>query len=127
MKLREIKEILDCEILFGEENLEEEVSSACGCDLMSDVLAFAQVGSLLLTGLINIQSVRTTYIANSKAIVYVRGKRPDEETVHLAKEKGIPLMSTKLRLYDACGKLYLKGLRNASEEAKLTSARKEIV
>ena len=118
MKLIEIKETLECEVLSGEEKLNEEVSSACGCDLMSDVLAFSQQGSVLLTGLINIQSVRTAYIANCRAIIYVRGKKPDAKTVQLAQEKRIPLLSTRLRLYDACGKLYSKGLKNIMEEAK---------
>ena len=118
MKLRDIKKLLDCEVLNGEEQLEIEVSFACACDLMSDVLAFLQQDSILLTGLVNIQSVRTAYIANSKAIVYVRGKKPDEETIKYAHEKSIPLLATNLRLFDAAGKLYLNGLRNVEEEIK---------
>jgi len=118
MKLKEIKEILECEILTGEDALEEEISYGCGCDLMSDVLAFSQEGSVLLTGLTNIQSVRTGYIAGCKAIVYVRGKKPDEETIKVARDKGMPLLATNLRLYDACGKLYVKGLKNVLESAK---------
>lgn len=121
MKLSEIKEILQCEVLNSEEKLGEDVSSACGCDLMSDVLAFSQQGSVLLTGLTNAQSVRTAYIANCKAIVYVRGKRPEAETIKMASEKGIPLLSTKLRLYDSCGKLYTNGLRNVIEVAEQAS------
>ncbi len=118
MKLREIKELLGCEILNGEDQLDEEVSYACACDLMSDVLAFLQQDSVLLTGLVNIQSVRTANIVNSKAIIYVRGKRPDEETIKLAQQKNIPIMTTDLRLYDASGKLYVQGLRNPEEDIK---------
>ena len=118
MKLNEIKEILECEILTGEDTLQGEISYGCGCDLMSDVLAFSQEGSVLLTGLTNIQSVRTAYIAGCKAIVYVRGKKPDAETIKIAREKGMPLLATNLRLYDACGKLYVKGLKNVLESAK---------
>lgn len=118
MKLREIKDLLGCRVLHGEEQLEEEVSFACACDLMSDVLAFLQQDSVLLTGLANIQSVRTAYIANTKAIIYVRGKMPDEETIKLAREKDIPVMSTNLKLYDASGKLYMHGLRNIEDKIK---------
>ncbi len=123
MKLSEIKDLLECEVLHGADSLEEDVSYACACDLMSDVLAFLQRDSVLLTGLVNIQSVRTAYIANTKAIIYVRGKKPDEETIKLAREKNIPVMTTNLRLYDASGKLYTHGLRNIEEEVKKPSMR----
>lgn len=118
MKLRDIKDLLGCEVLNGEDQLDDEVSYACACDLMSDVLAFLQQDSVLLTGLVNIQSVRTANIVNSKAIIYVRGKKPDEETIKLARQKNIPVMTTNLRLYDASGKLYVNGLRNPEEEIK---------
>lgn len=118
MKLREIKELLGCEVLNGEEQLEEEVSYACACDLMSDVLAFLQQDSVLLTGLVNIQSVRTANIVNSKAIIYVRGKKPDKDTIKLAKDKNIPVLCTNLRLYDASGKLYVSGLRNPENDIR---------
>ena len=59
MKLREVKEILDADVIVGEEKLDMEVSTAFGADLMSDVMAFAKAGSLLLTGLTNAQVVKT--------------------------------------------------------------------
>ncbi len=110
MKLEEVKNILDCEVIYGRENLGQEVNVGCGSDLMSDVLSFIKPQSLLLTGLSNVQSVRTADIADVRAIIYVRGKRPDERALELAKEKNLPLMSTKLMMYEACGKLYSAGL-----------------
>ena len=74
MKLRNIKELLEAEVLWGEESLDMEIEFAGGSDLMSDVLAFSKPGILLLTGLSNAQSVRTANFIEAKAIIYVRGK-----------------------------------------------------
>jgi predicted transcriptional regulator len=115
MTLREIKEILEAEILCGEDHLNEEVGFAGGSDMMSDVLAFGKPGILLLTGLTNAQSVRTADIIEAKAIVYVRGKRPDKEGIELARQKGIPILSTHFMMYKTCGLLYKKGLPGVSE------------
>ena len=109
MTLKKIKEILKAEIIYGDHFLEEEIEFAGGSDLMSDVLAFGKPGSLLLTGLTNAQSVRTADIIEAKAIVYVRGKRPEKEGIALAREKGIPILSTKYMMYKACGLLYNHG------------------
>ena len=88
---------------------------ACGSDLMSDVLAFIKPDSLLLTGLTNSQTIRTAEIAEIRAICFVRGKRPQPESVELAREKGIPLLCTKLPMYESCGRLYRGGLLGCSE------------
>jgi predicted transcriptional regulator len=110
MKLREIKELLEAEVIWGEELLDTEIEFAGGSDLMSDVLAFGEPGILLLTGLSNTQSVRTADIIDAKAIVYVRGKKPEKEGIEIAKTKGIPILSTKLMMYKTCGILYSRGL-----------------
>ena len=112
MKLHEVKEILSADVLAVEEELDREVVSAFGCDLMSDVLAFVEDQALLLTGLINPQVVRTAEMMDMKAIVFVRGKSPTEEILALAKDANIVVMKTDLALYYACGKLYSKGLSN---------------
>jgi hypothetical protein len=88
---------------------------ACGCDLMSDVLAFIKEEALLLTGLTNLQVVRTAEMANIKALVFVRGKKPDRETIALARAQNIPLLVTHLPMYEACGRLYRHGLPGCSE------------
>lgn len=115
MTLKEVKKILQCEVIVGEDNLDIEISSVGGSDLMSDVLAFGKPGMLLLTGLTNAQSVRTADIIEGKAIIYVRGKKPSKEGIELAKNKGIPLLSTNYMMFEACGLLYSQGLSGVNE------------
>ena len=115
MMLKEIKEILEAEVLVGEKSLGLEVKMVCGADLLSDVLAFTKSESLLLTGLTHLQVIRTAEIAEIKAVCFVRGKRPPTETVELAKEKGVPLLRTSLPMYESCGRLYDSGLPGCSQ------------
>ncbi len=110
MKLSSVVNILQANVLSGEDALEGEVVSACGCDLMSDVLAFVKDHALLLTGLMNPQVVRTAEMMDITAIVFVRGKIPDNDIIEMAKRKNMVLMSTELPLYIACGELYQHGL-----------------
>ena len=112
MKLCEVKEILNAKVLTGEEFIEKEVNSCCGCDLMSDVLAFVKDKALLLTGLINPPVIRTAEMMDIEAIVFVRGKEPDDSIIGMAKMKDIALMSTEHPLYIASGLLYTNGLGN---------------
>lgn len=114
MKLKQVAKILDAEAISGfDEDI--DIAAGCGSDLMSDVLIFAKPDSMLLSGLTNIQVVYTASAAGIKAICFVRGKRPFEETIELANRKEIALLSTKLPLFEACGRLYKKGLAGISE------------
>ncbi|MBQ9761130.1 MAG: hypothetical protein IJW16_07255 [Clostridia bacterium] len=110
MKISTIKELLDAEVLCGEENLDHEVYSACGSDMMSDVLAYVKDQAVLLTGLVNPQVVRTAEMMDMVCIVFVRSKTPTEEMIRLAEESGMVLLRSKKRMYEACGKLYACGL-----------------
>lgn len=110
MKISEIKTILNAELICGEELLDSEVFTACGSDMMSDVLAFVKEQAVLLSGLINPQVIRTAEMMDIVAVCFVRGKMPTEDVIELAKEKGITVMQTEYPLYMACGKLYNKGL-----------------
>ena len=110
MTLTDIKEILKADVIVGGEQLDKEVFSAFAADLMSDVLAFAKPGSLLLTGLTNPQVVRTSDILDIAAIILVRGKMPPPQTIQLADELKIPILSTRYILFEASGKLYEKGI-----------------
>ena len=110
MKISTMQELLDAKVLTCEENLDRHVYSACGCDLMSDVLAYVKDQAVLLTGLVNPQVVRTAVMMDMICIVFVRSKKPTEEVLELAKESGIVVMTTDKRLYDACGILYSSGL-----------------
>lgn len=112
MQLREIIKILDAEILTenDDSSLDVDVHTACGSDMMSDVLAYVKDQGLLLTGLCNPQVVRTAEMVDIVVIAFVRGKRPDAMTVDLANQKGIILLATNDKMYQACGKLYDAGL-----------------
>ena len=116
MKLSKIKEILDAEVMAGADMLETEVDSAFGSDLMSDVLAFVNDRVLLLTGLVNPQVVRTAEMMDISAIVFVRGKQPDETVIALAESKGITILTTAHTRYVACGRLYNEGLTGDEKE-----------
>ncbi|NQT66037.1 MAG: hypothetical protein HQ569_00480 [Actinobacteria bacterium] len=115
MTLDKIKKILNAKVIVGSDALNADIKMACGCDLMSDVLAFVKSDSLLLTGLTNPQVIRTVEMSDIKAVCFVRGKKPDKETVELAKSKNIPLLLTDFPLFEACGKLYKEGLAGCSE------------
>lgn len=110
MKLKQIAQIIDAQVLSGEESLEREVDSAFASDMMSDVLAFAKDQPVLLTGLINPQSVRTAMMLDMCCLIFVRGKLPQKEAVELAESSGIVLLATSLTMYETSGRLYQAGL-----------------
>ena len=110
MRLSEVRDILDAEVLWGEKYLDEEIEAACGSDFMSDVLAYVKEQALLLTGLVNPQVVRTAEMMDMKCIVFVRGKVPGKEILQMAEDRKIVIMTSRRRLYSACGMLYTNGL-----------------
>lgn len=110
MTILKIRELLDATMLCGEQDLSREVYTACGSDMMSDVLAYVKDQAVLLTGLVNTQVVRTAEMMDMVCIVFVRSKQPSPEMVALAADHGIVLMSTHKRMYEACGILYSEGL-----------------
>lgn len=111
MTLEEVAMLLDAEVLTPGADLSKiEVACACGCDLMSDVLAFTKEKTLLLTGLTTPQVIRTAEVSDLVGIVFVRGKRPSSEVIAMAEEKGIPLLLTRYPLYETCGLLYSRGV-----------------
>ena len=112
MKLKEVRDILNAEVLCGEELLDTEVRSACGSDLMSDVLAFVKNQAMMLTGLISPPAVRTAEMMDINCVIFVRGKQPDEGILSLARDRDMVIMATKERMYNACGLLYINGLRD---------------
>ncbi len=90
MKLYEVKRLLKGDVLWGEEYLERDVEYACGCDLLSDLLAFTPSNILLLTGLTNHQVINTAEMIEAAAVVFVRGKKPCKDVLAYAKEKIFP-------------------------------------
>ena len=110
MKISTIRDLLDADVICCEEGLESHVYSACGSDMMSDVLAYVKDQAVLMTGLINSQVIRTAEMMDMKCIVFVRSKIPTAEMIELANEAGIVVLATKKRMYEACGILYSNGL-----------------
>ncbi|MCL1823393.1 MAG: DRTGG domain-containing protein [Oscillospiraceae bacterium] len=122
MTIGDIAKLLDCEVLCCEDKLQNEVHTACGSDMMSDVLAFVKDQAVLLTGLLNPQVVRTAEMMDIICIVFVRGKKPDEAVVQLAGQKNIVILSTKSRMFEACGILYDSGLRGGESASPVGGA-----
>jgi predicted transcriptional regulator len=110
MKLAEIVNIIDGTVFNSNQNLEMEIKGGCGADLMSDVLASVQPDAVLLTGLCNPQVVRTAQMADVQAIIFVRGKQPNKETIQLAEQEEMPLISSPYGMFELCGRLYQAGL-----------------
>ena len=110
MKISEIRDLLEAEVLCCEDNLDQEVFTACGSDMMSDVLKYVKDQAVLLTGLCNPQVIRTAEMMDMVCIVFVRSKKPSEAMISMAEDDGIVMMATDMRMYNACGTLYANGL-----------------
>lgn len=116
MKLKDCMELLDAKLIVPVDNMDMEIRVACGADLMSDVMAFAcSSNEMMLTGLVNPQTIRTAEMMDVKAVVFVRGKMPDTTMCDLARQKSICLLSTPLPMFTTCGKLYAAGVKGKGE------------
>ena len=113
MKISKVQSLLNATVLAGEEHLDSEVHSACGSDMMSDVLAYVKNQAVLLTGLVNPQVIKTAEMMDMRCIVFVRNKRPSPEMLKMANEVGITLLASDASLFSACGILYDNGLRGS--------------
>lgn len=116
MKILEISKLLHAQVCCGEDKIDSEVCSACGSDMMSDVLAFVKDQAVLLTGLINSQVIRTAEMMDMRCVVFVRNKKPSEEMIEIAKDSGIVVLTSPMRMYEACGILYSNGLGELREK-----------
>jgi Na+-translocating ferredoxin:NAD+ oxidoreductase RNF subunit RnfB len=125
MRLREIQDILEAEVLVGEEQLDLDIQVVKASDLMSDVLAFTHPGGLLLTGLAYAQAIRTAEVADIRSVIFVRGKRPSPDVLALAAEKGIPVLTTHHSMFVASGRLARKGLFGTTDSRREVSDRKD--
>ena len=114
MTVEDVRRVLGARVLVGEQYLDREVRTACGADMMSDVLAFSKDHSILLTGLCNPQVIRTAEMLDIVCLVFVRGKQPQPEMLQMAENLGITVLTTEHTMFDACGILYHAGLRGGS-------------
>ena len=114
MKMGTIRDLLGAQVICCEDGLSRHVYSACGSDMMSDVLAYVKDQAVLLTGLVNAQVIRTAEMMDMVCIVFVRGKRPSDEAIELAKSKQLVMLATPHRMFTACGMLYAAGLNGGT-------------
>ena len=111
MTVTDAVKILDGQFFCGEDKADMEILSACGADLMSDVMAFVKDRVILLTGLVNPQVIRTAELLDIHSIIFVRGKAPSRDMIEMAEQSDIILGGTKLPMFLSCGKLYEAGLK----------------
>jgi len=117
MTVAEAVALLEGQFFCGEEQGSLEIASACGADLMSDVIAFVKDRVVLLTGLVNPQVIRTATLLDIHAVIFVRGKMPSRDMIDMANEADIILGGTKLPMFLSCGRLYEAGLRAGGTRA----------
>lgn len=110
MKITRIKELLEAQVYACPALLAEEVTSAAASDMLSDVLAMGSAPEVLITGLQNPQVIRTAVLMDTRCVVFVRGKLPDEAILTLAEQSGVCVLGTALTMYQACGVLHAQGL-----------------
>lgn len=115
MTIRDIIPILDAKVLCGEDQLDQEVRTACGSDLMSDVLAFVKDKAMLITGLTNIHVMRTAEMLDIHCVIFARGKIPPQEVLDEARELGIVVLATEHTNYTTCGLMYQAGIRGSTQ------------
>ncbi|WP_353894279.1 DRTGG domain-containing protein [Proteinivorax hydrogeniformans] len=111
MNLKKVSQLVGGKVIAGEEFLNREIKAAYGADLLSDVLAFTESGTLLLTGLVNSQVVRTAEMLDLCGIVVVRGKEVEGDTLKLAKECNMTIIVTDKTMFESCGILFHHGVK----------------
>lgn len=111
MKIKEIIALLDAKLVSGNQWMEEEVEFAFSSDLMSDVLTLRTNHVILLTGLCNIQTMRTVEMADIKMVLFVRGKKVTDEMLEIAEENDIILLECPYSMFKTSGLLYEAGLK----------------
>jgi len=116
MQIKQIASILDAKVLGGTDFMERDIEACCGSDLMSDVLAHSRRNSLLLTGLTNLQVIRTADVSELGGIVLVRGKKPTLDFILEAEQEGLPVLATDYSMFEACGLLYQHGLKGCIKQ-----------
>lgn len=116
MTIADMVEILHARVLIGEEKLDQPVYTACCSDLMSDVLAFVNEKTVLITGLTNPHVVRTADMLDLKCLVFARGKIPSDDILEQAEDQGLVVITTRETAFTACGLLYANGLRGVPIE-----------
>ena len=116
MTFQDMVKVLHARVLCGEEKLDHPAKTACCSDLMSDVLAFVNEKTVLITGLTNPHVLRTSDMLDLKCLVFARGKVPTDDMLETAREQGLVVMTTAETAFTTCGLLYEAGLRGVPIE-----------
>ena len=116
MTIRQAAKVVNGSFVCHEDIADKEVKTACGSDMMSDVMAFYHDGGILLTGLMNIQVIRTASLMDIDCVCFVRGKEPNEEMLQLAQEDNIVVIKTDYPMFRACGELFGAGIKGNGQE-----------
>ncbi len=112
MTLKEIQNLLDAEILCGDDEcLERKVRICFACDLISEMLLYLKPHALLITSLTNAHVIHTAQVMDAKAVIFVGGRKPDQSVIKSAEQNNIPMLTTSLLTFDCCGRLYEKGIK----------------
>ncbi|MDR2017281.1 MAG: hypothetical protein LBQ00_00070 [Syntrophobacterales bacterium] len=110
MTLKDVQEILDAEVLCGQQHLNRKVETAFACDLISEMLAFAGSHTLLITSLTNQHVIHTAEVMDAVGVIFVGGKKPSEEIINNVNLAKIPLLSTPFLIYKCSGLLFSNGI-----------------
>jgi predicted transcriptional regulator len=110
MTLRDIKDILDAEVLCGEDLLDKEVKTGFACDLVSEMLAFAGSGNLIITSLKNPHVIHTAEVMDAVGVVFVGGRNPNLTLAKQIENSQVPLLATDLLMFKCCGLLFRHGV-----------------
>ncbi len=111
MRVSEILQILDARIICGEHRTDYTIDVAFASDLMSDVLTLKNDHVLLITGLANMQTIRTAEMSDINCIVFARNKKASREMIALAEENDIILIECRYSMFKTCGLLYEAGVK----------------
>ncbi|MFN8206259.1 MAG: DRTGG domain-containing protein [Bacteroidales bacterium] len=111
LRIEEVARILNAQVVCGVRNLSKEVGKAFASDLMSDVLTLETDNLLLITGLANVQAVRTAEMSDIACIVLVRNKKANQEMVELAEESGITILEYPGSMFRSSGILFNAGIK----------------
>jgi len=119
MRIKDAVQVLDAEVLIGEDLLDQKIIEFAASDLLSDILTYTKEGYVILTGLTSSQVVRTAELTGAIAIIFIRGKFPVQEAIGLAKSHHIPLLRTEKLMFESCKKIVQEVKEDKKDEKPL--------
>lgn len=113
MNIDQIAEAVSAKVIYEADVCRDrDIASAVAADLMSEVMLGTVDGSIIVTGLINPQVIRTAEMMNASAVLFVRGKKINDQIIDLARDRGVTVLSSGCTMYEACGRLYSGGIKS---------------